>query len=137
MSSLDTIANVYLPNHFYSFCGRTLNQLGFVYDFEHPPAFVPQEVHDELRKRSPSYYAQKLFEEKKAPCVPPTQLQVGANDLRVPSNQGKAWYHCLKGHGEEVNMLFFPDNGHPLEQIWTQRKSFHAQLEFLVKHSRF
>ena len=114
-----------------------MNQLNLGYDFKHPPAFVPEEVHAELCKRSPSYYAQKLFAENKAPCLPPTQLQLGASDLRVPSNQGKAWYHCLKGHGEEVNMLFFPDNGHPLEKVWTQRKSFHAQLEFLVKHSRF
>lgn len=116
---------------------RTLSQLDFRYDYTKPPAFVPEALHSELRKRSPSYYAEKLFAEHSNPCVTPTQLQLGASDLRVPSNQGKAWYHCLKGHGEDVKMLFFPDNGHPLERIWAQRKSLTAQLDFLIKYTKF
>lgn len=116
---------------------RTLSQLAFRYDYEVPPSFVPEALHSELRKRSPSYYAERLFANNNKPSATPTQLQLGAGDLRVPTNQGKAWYHCLKGHGEDVKMLFFPNNGHPLEQVWAQRKSLTAQLEFLVKHSKF
>lgn len=126
----------FLLNFFCHF-DRTLSQLNFKYDYDNPPSFVPQELHMELRKRSPSYYAEKLFSENGQVCATPTQVQLGASDLRVPSNQGKAWFHCLKGHKEDVKMLFFPDNGHPLEQVWTQRKSLTAQLEFLVKHSKF
>lgn len=98
---------------------------------------MPADVLEDLRKRSPSYFAEKLFAENDKPCMPPTQIRLGLSDLRVPSNQGKAWYHALKGHGEPVNMLVFPDNGHPLETVWASRKSLHAQLDFLVSHTRF
>ena len=116
---------------------RTLSQLNLKYDYDNPPSFIPEELLTDLRKRSPSHFAEKLFREIDKPCVAPTQIHVGANDLRVSPSQGKAWYHCLKGHKEDVKMLSYPNNGHSLDQFWTQRKSLTAQLEFLVKHSNF
>lgn len=67
--------------------------------------------------------------------MPPTLLVLGTDDLRVPPSQGKAWYHALKGHGEEAKMLLFPENGHPIETVWAGKKNFAGSLEFLVKHA--
>ena len=46
--------------------------------------------------------------------MPPTLILLGSADLRVPNNQGKAWYHALKGYGEKLNMIVFPETGHSL-----------------------
>lgn len=116
---------------------RSVAQIGLKYNFDKPPAFVTKDMYLALHEHSPSYYADKLFSENDEPCVAPTQVQVGANDLRVPPGQGKAWYHCLKGHKEDVNLVSFPDNGHSIGQVWAQRSSMTARLDFLVKHSKF
>lgn len=79
----------------------------------------------------------QAFAKSKGPCVTPTQIVVGDNDLRVPRNQGINWYHFLKGHGEQVELLVFPDNGHPIEKVWSYEKSLEARIDFLVKYSKF
>lgn len=79
----------------------------------------------------------ELFKKTKGPCIPPTQIVLGSVDLRIPGNQGINWYHCLKGHSENVEMLVFPDNGHNLDKIWARPKNLEAQLIFLGKYSSF
>ena len=64
--------------------------------------------------------------------MPRTLLQIGAIDMRVPPTQGKAWYHCLKGHGEDVRMLVYPENGHPIDKVWAKQKTLRASLEHFL-----
>lgn len=69
--------------------------------------------------------------------MPPTLLQIGEVDLRVPKTQGIAWYHALKGHGENVRMLYWPDNNHSLSKPWTKPKVFESDVAFFVEHAKF
>jgi len=116
---------------------RSLEQFGVRYDLEKPPSYLTDEQYQEVRKRSASYHALKLFSGDNKTCVPPTQIMLGADDVRVPTSQGIAWYHCLKGNGCQVNLLVFPDSNHSLNKIWTRPKTLEAQVDFLVRHSKF
>lgn len=116
---------------------RTMAQFDIKYDFSNAPSFVPNDLFQKLKEASPSYYAEKLFAQRKEPCMPPMQIQLGDSDLRVPPTQGRAWYYALKGHGEDVKLLMYPGNGHPLEKIWAGPPVLRATLEFLTKHAKF
>lgn len=116
---------------------RSLEHFGIKYDFSKPPAYLTGDETQELRSRSASYHALEIFNETELPCVTPTQLILGADDLRAPPSQGIAWYHCLKGHGEQVKLLLFPENGHPLSELRAIPKTLEARVDFLVRHSRF
>lgn len=117
--------------------GRSKTQFDLPYDFGAPPTYLSDEEYKYLRERSANHYAAQRFKQVQGPCLPPTQLLIGSNDLRVPPNQGINWYHCLKGHGQKVTMLVFPDNGHGLERIWASKKALQAQLDFVLEFSSF
>ena len=108
---------------------------GARYAFDNPPAFVPEEEQAMLWTISPGSHLVKRLAESDGPCMPPTLLQLGSADLRIPLNQGLAWYHALRGHGEDVQMLWYPGSGHLLED--DQPKPFEAALSFAVSHAQF
>lgn len=112
-------------------------QFNIPYSFSDPPSFVPEQHFKYLREQSPSSHIEKLFSQKKEPCMPPTLLNIGEVDLRVPKDQGIAWYHALKGHGENVRMLYWPGNNHSLGEPWTKPKVFEAEISFFVEHAKF
>lgn len=67
--------------------------------------------------------------------MPPTLLQLGSADLRIPPNQGLAWYHALQTYGADVELLWYPGSGHSLES--DQPKPFEAAPSLAVAHAQF
>jgi acylaminoacyl-peptidase len=117
---------------------RSVAQFGVRYDFANPPSFAPTgDDHARLVKCSPSSHLVKRLAGSKEPCMPPTLLQLGSADLRVPPNQGLAWYHALKAHGEPVTLLWWPGHGHGLQNEADQPKPFEAVLSFVVERAVF
>lgn len=45
----------------------------------------------------------------------PTLLLLGAEDLRVPMEQGRAWHLWLKARGVPTELHVFGDEGHALD----------------------
>lgn len=65
-------------------------------------------------------------------------LLMGGDDRRVPPDQGRAWYHALKGNGVETEMLWFPGNGHALDStVETEMVNFAAGLRFIARFTEF
>lgn len=54
----------------------------------------------------------------------PLVLMLGLKDQRVAPNQGKLYYHALKGRGRDVQMLCFPEDIHALDGVEAQRAAF-------------
>jgi dipeptidyl aminopeptidase/acylaminoacyl peptidase len=63
----------------------------------------------------------------------PVLLFIGDADLRVPTSQGRDYYHALKARGKEVEMLWFPENNHALDKVEAERVSWEAQWEWFEK----
>ncbi|KAI6046609.1 Alpha/Beta hydrolase protein [Pisolithus marmoratus] len=67
----------------------------------------------------------------------PVLLLIGEDDLRVPTSQGRGYYHALKGSGKgPVEMLVFPKESHPLDGVETARVSVEAARDWFGKFSR-
>lgn len=111
------------------------------YPFSAPPPSLSPEDFSHLRDRSPLKDA--------ASVTAPTLLMIGSDDRRVPPDQGRAWYHALKGagarsrgqdgkEGVDVEMLVFPGNGHQLSStVETEVVQFEEGLRFLARHTVF
>ena len=76
--------------------------------------------------------------------VTPTLLMIGANDRRVPPDQGRTWYHALQskvgGRKEKVGteMMWFPGNGHALDStVETEIVNFAAGIRWLERFTQF
>lgn len=63
-----------------------------------------------------------------------TLLMAGADDQRVPNQQTRHWYHALKGHQKEVDMLVFKGTGHPLDSVEAETTGFEATLQWFEKY---
>jgi dipeptidyl aminopeptidase/acylaminoacyl peptidase len=59
---------------------------------------------EKLRSRSPSSYVSAM--------QTPTLVIHGAQDYRVPDQQGLAYYNTLKARGIDARLLWFPDENH-------------------------
>lgn len=81
-----------------------------------------------LRNRS-----QRLDQSKQ---IPPVLLLIGASDQRVSPTQGIGFYHLLKGAGEEVEMLIFDGEGHPLDGIEAAKVGWEAGRDWLKRFGR-
>ncbi|GAA93936.1 uncharacterized protein L969DRAFT_92159 [Mixia osmundae IAM 14324] len=108
-----------------------IGELDLDYDMDKPRNFVSDELHKKMRKASPSAHLTPTTK------TPPTLLLIGEIDRRVPPDQGRAWYHALKGRGSEVEMLVFPDNSHPLDKPEADLAGFRASTEFFLKRAVF
>lgn len=115
---------------------RSMAQFNAEYNFSAPPAFVPEQEIQKLRDASPSSHLVKLLKRHKDPVMPPSLMLLGENDLRVPGNQGRAWVHALRSHGEKVKMYVWPNCGHRIETPEGQLRSYQAILEWLVEHAK-
>ncbi|GAA5820928.1 hypothetical protein JCM11251_001881 [Rhodosporidiobolus azoricus] len=104
------------------------------YSFTSPPSYLTPNTYSKMHQISPLRHAHAV--------KTPTLLLIGADDRRVPPDQGRAWYHALKkreaGEEVEVEMLKFPGEGHPIannvEQEWV---AWEAGLRWLAKHTDF
>ena len=56
----------------------------------------------------------------------PVQVHLGLKDQRVSLDQGKKFYHALKGRGRDVELLAFKDDMHAIDSVEGSRGSYHA-----------
>lgn len=64
----------------------------------------------------------------------PTLLCIGTNDLRVPSSQGKLWYHRLKANNVKTKMLVYEDN-HQLASGTAEMDSLINVCLWILEHN--
>jgi len=68
---------------------------------------VPWDDMDAVLEWSPAAHTHRV--------VTPTLVIHGNRDYRVPSDQGLAWYGMLKAKGVPSRLVYFPDEGHWIE----------------------
>ena len=93
-----------------------------------PSSLLTPTSYSTLYDMSPIRYVDKV--------QTPLLLRIGDVDQRVPPSQGKEYYHLLKarGMGERVQMLWFPENGHPLDKVEAERAGWAAQFAWFQKY---
>ncbi|KIM27092.1 hypothetical protein M408DRAFT_330224 [Serendipita vermifera MAFF 305830] len=103
----------------------TTVECGIPYD---PNAVLTPQQYETLYKMSPIQYVDKV--------VTPVLLRIGDVDQRVPPSQGKEYYHLLRarGMGEKVQMLWYPENSHPLDKVEAERSGWDASLAWFKKY---
>lgn len=60
----------------------------------------------------------------------PTLIGLGAEDARVPNNQGKEFYEALRARGCPARLLVYPGNSHPIDKV-------DAECDFFVQMARW
>ncbi|GAA5892740.1 hypothetical protein JCM6882_000570 [Rhodosporidiobolus microsporus] len=104
------------------------------YPFSSPPSHLTPETFTKMHSISPLRHAHQV--------KTPTLLLIGADDRRVPPDQGRAWFHALQkreeGNEVDVEMLKFPGNGHPIaETVEAEWVAWEAGLRWLAKYTDF
>ncbi|GAA6013195.1 hypothetical protein JCM10207_006201 [Rhodosporidiobolus poonsookiae] len=100
------------------------------YPFTAPPSFVTPSSFAQMHSISPIRHASAV--------KTPTLLLIGADDRRVPPDQGRAWFHALRQTGAEVEMLKFPGNGHPIaETVEAEWVAWEAGARWLARFTDF
>ncbi|GAA5942370.1 hypothetical protein JCM3775_003237 [Rhodotorula graminis] len=109
-------------------------EAGLPYSFDGPPTHVDPATHKRFYDVSPLRHAHQV--------KTPTLLLIGLDDRRVPSDQGRAWFHALKSRPDgaaakvDVEMLAFPGNGHPIDStVEAEWCAFEAGVEWLARYT--
>lgn len=110
------------------------------HDFDVAPHVTPR-IFEELYAASPStafvnYLKKRTQKANKSEHVPPVLLMIGASDQRVSPTQGIGFYHLLKGAGEEVKILVFDGEGHPLDGVEAAKVVWEAGRDWLKRFGR-
>ncbi|GAA96928.1 uncharacterized protein L969DRAFT_54203 [Mixia osmundae IAM 14324] len=108
-----------------------IGEVALPYSFTEHPYYLDDDLHKTMRKASPSAHLTRTTK------TTPTLLLIGEIDRRVPQDQGRAWYHALKGTGNEVEMLVFPENSHILNHAEADLISFRATTDYFLKRAVF
>lgn len=87
---------------------------------------LPWEVPDALRARSPLTYASRV--------TTPTLILHAANDRRCPLAMGQMFYRALERSGVETEMVIYPDERHPIQQLPHHEDVLTRVLEWFAKH---
>jgi dipeptidyl aminopeptidase/acylaminoacyl peptidase len=74
-----------------------------------PTSLVTPELYEKLWVMSPISHVDNV----RCPVI----LMIGDKDQRVPTTQGRSYYHALKGRGKDVQMLCFKDDIHPIDSV--------------------
>ncbi|BGP35364.1 hypothetical protein JCM10296v2_007200 [Rhodotorula toruloides] len=101
------------------------------YSLTSPPTHLTPQTFSTFHSLSPLRHASDV--------TAPTLLLIGEADRRVPKDQGRAWFHALKGEGKaECEMLVFPGNGHPVaETVEAEWVAFESGVRWLAKYTDF
>ena len=93
-----------------------------------PGVILAPENYKIMQDMSPVRYIDKV--------ITPVLLRIGDIDQRVPPAQGKEYYHLLRanGMGEKVQMLWYPENGHPLDKLEAERTGLEATFAWFQKY---
>ncbi|MGH9346570.1 MAG: prolyl oligopeptidase family serine peptidase [Vicinamibacterales bacterium] len=65
----------------------------------------------------------------------PTLILHGGNDERVPIGQPMELYRALKERGTPVELVFYPRQGHGLQEYEHQRDRLRRQFDWITKHT--
>jgi dipeptidyl aminopeptidase/acylaminoacyl peptidase len=65
----------------------------------------------------------------------PTLILHGGNDERVPIGQPMELYRGLKEHGTPVELVFYPRQGHGLQEYYHQRDRLQRQYDWITKYT--
>lgn len=108
-------------------------------DFDATPHVTPH-IFEGLYKASPSTALVNRLKDRsqnsgQAQRIPPVLLLIGASDQRVSPTQGIGLYHLLKGAGEEVEMLVFDGEGHPIDGVEALKVGWMAGRDWLKRFS--
>lgn len=88
---------------------RCYEETSTPYPLSSPPTHLTPQTFTTLHSLSPLRHASSV--------TAPTLLVIGEADRRVPKDQGRAWFHALRGARKaECEMLVFPGNGHPVAE---------------------
>lgn len=88
----------------------------------------PWEVPQAMRRHSPLTYA--------ANVRTPTLILHATGDRRCPLPMGRMFYRALKSSGVETQMVLYPDEGHPINQLPHQQDVLRRVLEWFAAHDR-
>ncbi|KAI0087538.1 Alpha/Beta hydrolase protein [Irpex rosettiformis] len=86
-----------------------------------PTSLVTPELYQKLWSMSPISHVDKVQ------C--PVVLMIGDKDQRVPTTQGRGYYHALKGRGKDVQMLCFKDDIHAIDSVEGALAGYQAAKE--------
>ncbi|KAI0791089.1 alpha beta-hydrolase [Abortiporus biennis] len=90
-----------------------------------PETILTPEIFKTLYQMSPIAYVDNV--------QIPVLLLLGEIDERVSPTQAKGYYHALKARGQDVEMLCFSEDGHPLESVEAQLISFQSSRDLFSK----
>ncbi len=65
----------------------------------------------------------------------PLLILHGANDERVPIGQPMEFYRALKDRGKTVELVFYPREGHGVQEYYHQRDRLQRQYEWIAKYT--
>jgi dipeptidyl aminopeptidase/acylaminoacyl peptidase len=65
----------------------------------------------------------------------PTLILHGGNDERVPIGQPMEFFRALKERGTPVELVFYPRQGHGLQEYEHQRDRLRRQFDWITKHT--
>jgi acylaminoacyl-peptidase len=96
-----------------------------------PPILITPDVYKQLFVASPIAHVEKV----KIPVL----LLIGGSDARVAPTQGVGYYHALKavknkvGKTDDVDMLWFPEESHPLDGVVASKASWFRTVEWFKR----
>ena len=68
-------------------------------------------------------------------AVTPTLILHGATDERVPIGQPMEFYRALKERGTLTQLVFYPRQGHGLQDYYHQLDRLRRQFEWITRHT--
>jgi acylaminoacyl-peptidase len=66
--------------------------------------------------------------------VAPALLLLGMKDRRVPPSQGLRWAEYLRSRKQQIQVMTFPEDAHPLDGFDAERVSFVASAVFFNRN---
>jgi dipeptidyl aminopeptidase/acylaminoacyl peptidase len=69
-----------------------------------------------------------------ANCHTPVLILHGEADVRVPTSQGLEFYHALRFHGREAEMVTYPREPHIFSEQQHQIDSLTRELDWFTRH---
>ena len=115
--------------------GAGLSNLPSMYNTTDIPAYLGG-----FFKGYPSKATMALFNERSAMTTvdrvtTPLLILHGGNDERVPIGQPMEFYRALKDRGKTVELVFYPREGHGLQEYYHQLDRLKRQYEWITKYT--
>jgi dipeptidyl aminopeptidase/acylaminoacyl peptidase len=115
--------------------GAGLSNLPSMYNTTDVPAYLGG-----FFKGIPSKPTMALFNERSAistvdRVTTPLLMLHGAEDKRVPIGQPMEFYRALKDRGKTVELVFYPREGHGLQEYYHQLDRLKRQYEWITRYT--